>query len=164
VITTYKPLEEIFKEHPKIKSISKYFNNNDFYPVNLVIISIPKINSLISIYGLFIVDKAAVKKKDNIKVKQDFIAYNQEDNTAIYYSGIPHGVDTSAEFQNIDTFGRQYGYDNNGKLGEYGVYLGPYGKYATSNHHYTDDQDSNLPGEPEFRSAVKAAIDYVLND
>ena len=57
---------------------------------------------------------------------------------------------------------KKFGYFKNGKLGQYGVYNGPY-NLLTTNHHYQDENDKKLPKEEAFHIAAKSAIEYARN-
>lgn len=149
-----KNITDIIRANSNLKKYAKHVNAKRFEQFGFVVFSQPQIHPDITIYGLFLFDKENAKKnlsnssKSKSEIVQDFIAYDRNTDSIIYYSG--RGKKTG-EHQTIRNFCNKFGKGPDGNWTEYGCS----DNGTTTNHRYKDENDVLLPSEKWIRREIK---------
>jgi hypothetical protein len=149
-------IAEVVQQHPDLGGLMKSSNKTGFVECGVAIITWPNGTDLPEVIGLFFVDvKEARKSKSAKRVKQDFVVYFGAKEKPWYCGGLPEGVQVDKTRKSIHQFCERFAKGRPGT--PYGCYLEGT-KWKSTNHHYVDEDDPNLPVEPEIRVAIAATL------
>jgi len=148
-----KSSAELYRENPKLKDFAKRFNLSRFVDIGFVVFSQPQGHPDITIYGLFVIDKANVEKNlrnasSSSEIAQDFIAYDRTSSCYVYYSG-QGKHDAKVEHQHINLFCKKFGKGPDGEA-QYGCSQ----DLKIAQHRYRNENDSNLPQESWIKDLI----------
>lgn len=153
-----KPISELEKENPQLFKVMKKYQPKRFGLIDFLIVSQPQTHPTNQVYGVFVVDKKEAKiHASSKKVKQDFLVFNQKTQGVKYYRGLLKGEKPDGVLRPISEFCQEYG--GGGKY--YGCYRDG-NVWKTTQHHYIDEKDPNLPGEDCFRKNVGEKLSQAM--
>lgn len=148
-----KPISEIEKENPYLMKVMKRYAVG-YEICDYVVVTKPPHYPKDTVYGIFVLDKIAIKGNKTCIIEQDYLVL-ENGRTAVYYSGLRKGVRETKEFKHINAFKSKYSY--NGTF--YGHVIN--GKWELD-HHYTNWNDERLPGEDYFRNNLKEKVQNIV--